>query len=80
MAPASTLEETAGARPPVEVRAETQYGTAAGVLLRAAREASPLVTGSRGLGGFAGLLPGLVAQPCARHADCPVDVFREGGR
>ncbi|MFJ8048373.1 hypothetical protein [Streptomyces luteogriseus] len=40
-----------GAQPPVEVRTEARYGTAAGVLLRAAREASLLVVGSRGLAG-----------------------------
>ena len=74
------VEETVGPQPPVEVRTEAQYGTAASVLLRAAREASLLVVGSRGLGGFAGLLPGSVAQHCAQHADCPVVVFREGGR
>ncbi|WP_376777988.1 universal stress protein [Streptomyces luteogriseus] len=36
--------------------------------------------GARGPGGFAGLLLGLVAQHCAQHVDCPVVVFREGGR
>ncbi|MFF5955069.1 universal stress protein [Streptomyces luteogriseus] len=64
----------------MEVRAEAQYGTAASVLLGAAREASLRVVGSRGPGGFAGLLLGLVAQHCAQHVDCPVVVFREGGR
>jgi nucleotide-binding universal stress UspA family protein len=72
------VEETVGAQPPVEVRAEVQYGTPASVLLRAAPDASLLVVGSRGLGGFAGLMPGSVAQHCAHHAACPVVVFREG--
>ncbi|MBJ6630531.1 universal stress protein, partial [Streptomyces sp. I5] len=48
-----------------------------GVLLRTARDASLLVVGSRGLGGFAGLLLGSAAQHCVQHAACPVVVVRE---
>ncbi|MGV9728136.1 universal stress protein [Streptomyces albogriseolus] len=71
------VEETLGARPPADVRTEVHYGTPAGVLLRAARDASLLVVGSRGLGGFAGLLLGSVAQHCVQHAACPVVVVRQ---
>ncbi|MCX4618160.1 universal stress protein [Streptomyces viridodiastaticus] len=71
------VEETLGARPPADVRTEVHYGTPASVLLRAARDASLLVVGSRGLGGFAGLLLGSVAQHCVQHAACPVVVVRE---
>ncbi|MET8772224.1 universal stress protein [Streptomyces sp. NPDC004658] len=74
------VEESVGRRPPVQVRAEARYGTAAGVLLDASRDASLLVVGSRGLGGFSGLLLGSVAQHCTQHASCPVVVFRDGGR
>ncbi|WP_327425486.1 universal stress protein (plasmid) [Streptomyces sp. NBC_01527] len=77
---AEAIEETVGSQPPVEVRTEVRYGTAAGVLLDAARGASMLVVGSRGLGGFSGLLLGSVAQHCTQHAACPVVVFRDGGR
>ncbi len=69
--------ETLGADLSVDVRTEVLYGTPAGVLLRAARDASLLVVGSRGLGGFAGLLLGSVAQHCVQHAACPVVVVRE---
>ena len=47
-------------------------GPAAEVLLRAAERADLLVMGSRGRGGFAGLLLGSVSQQSARHAPCPV--------
>ncbi|MEU3034945.1 universal stress protein [Streptomyces griseoaurantiacus] len=71
-----TLEEAAGPQPPVEMRAEVRYGAPARVLLQAARGASLLVVGSRGHGGFAGLLLGSVAQHCTQQATCPVLVVR----
>jgi nucleotide-binding universal stress UspA family protein len=49
-------------------------GRAADGLLDAARTASLLVVGSRGAGGFEGLLLGSTAEHCARHAVCPVVV------
>ena len=44
------------------------------VLLDAGRGARMLVLGSRGHGGFAGLLLGSVSSACAQHATCPVVV------
>lgn len=58
----------------VEIAHLLHQGRAADGLLDAARTASLLVLGSRGAGGFEGLLLGATAEHCARHAACPVVV------
>ena len=50
-------------------------GNAARVVLDVAEGADLIVLGSRGLGGFAGLLLGSVTQHVVNHADCPVVVI-----
>lgn len=47
-------------------------GAAAPALLEAAQGADLVVVGSRGHGGFVGLLLGSVSQQVASHAACPV--------
>jgi len=60
---------------PVTVR--VLEGHPARVLLDAADGADLLVVGSRGHGGFVGLLLGSVSEYVVTHATCPVVVVRE---
>jgi len=63
--------------PEVEVRALVVRGTPARAVLAAAEEAELLVVGSRGRGGFRGLLLGSVSQAVLHHASSPVVVVRQ---
>jgi nucleotide-binding universal stress UspA family protein len=59
-----------GQREAVEV--EVVEGSPVDVLHDESRDAGVVVVGSRGRGGFAGLLLGSVSQRVAQHAECPV--------
>lgn len=63
----------------VEIERVLCMGQAAQVLVEQARTAELLVVGSRGRGGFAGLLLGSVSHQCALHATCPVVIVRAPG-
>jgi nucleotide-binding universal stress UspA family protein len=58
----------------VSVRPLVVEGHPARVLVEVARDAELLVVGSRGRGGFAGVMLGSVSQRCAGHSACPVVV------
>jgi nucleotide-binding universal stress UspA family protein len=65
----------AGGRP-AGLRLLVRQGPAARALLDASAGAEMLIVGSRGRGGFVGLLLGSVSAACAQHADCPVLIVR----
>lgn len=59
-----------------EIESRAVEGPPVGVLIEASRNAELLVLGSRGHGGFHGLLLGSVGQQCVQHAVCPVVIVR----
>lgn len=65
--------------PGVDVRISVVTGPPRDVLLDAAGGARLLVVGSRGLGGFRGLLMGSVSHALVQHAPCPVAVVHGAG-
>jgi nucleotide-binding universal stress UspA family protein len=60
---------------PFDVRPVVVEDQAVTALLQTAETAQLLVVGSRGRGGFSGLLLGSVSQHCIRQASCPVAVI-----
>jgi nucleotide-binding universal stress UspA family protein len=73
---AKSIAEHREAHPGVPVRLVLAQGNAAGVLVHESVGADLLVVGSRGHGGFIGLLLGSVSDAAIRHAGCPVAVVR----
>ena len=63
--------------PDVDVHPVLEVGPPAVVLLRRATSADLVVAGSKGRGGFAGLLLGSTSLQVAMHASCPVVVLRD---
>jgi len=68
------LDEALAGLDAPEVERVLAEGTPAHALVQAAEGADLLVVGSRGRGGFRGLLLGSVSQQCAHHAPCPVAI------
>jgi nucleotide-binding universal stress UspA family protein len=66
--------------PDVEVTTHAEVGTPAQVLLGQSERAALAVVGSRGLGGFTGMLLGSTAVEVSAHAACPVVVVRSWGQ
>ena len=72
-----TLDDVFGDERPAGLEGRVVHGSARTVLIDASRGASLLVIGSRGHGGFAGLLLGSVSSACSEHAHCPVLVLHD---
>jgi nucleotide-binding universal stress UspA family protein len=72
---AQSLEDAGAAAAEVTVTPVLREGQPADVLCAEAEHADMIVVGSRGLGGFRGLLLGSVSQQVVHHARCPVVVM-----
>ncbi|TQJ31321.1 universal stress protein [Microbacterium sp. SLBN-146] len=70
------VERAFPAGTPAWLRTGIRQGGAAHELIDASRDAAMLVVGTRGHGGFTGLLLGSVSSSCVSHAHCPVLVVR----
>lgn len=73
------LNKDPGALPGPRLRQRAVQGDPTKVLLEAAQEADLLVVGSRGYGGFRGMLLGSVSQHLSQYAPCSVLIVREPG-
>ena len=69
--------ESRAAHPGLEIRVKVALGSPASVLVEASANADLVVLGSRGMGGFRGLLVGSVGVQVASSAACPVVVIRK---
>ncbi|MFJ9775802.1 universal stress protein [Kitasatospora sp. NPDC101157] len=74
----ATRDHIASVLPGLELTCEHVPGNPAYALAAAGGRNGLLVLGSRGLGGFAGLLVGSVSLRVAGHANCPVVLVRAG--
>jgi nucleotide-binding universal stress UspA family protein len=74
---AAAAQRAAGLEPDLAIETQLLAGAPAEVLVGAGRDASMLVLGSRGAGGFSAMILGSVSRYVATHAPVPVVVARE---
>jgi len=67
-----SVEEAGAIEAGIDVTPVVREGHPVDLLLEESEGAALLVLGTRGLGGFKGLLLGSVSQQCVHHASCPV--------
>lgn len=72
------VEEVVGPEEAAQIDQVVVADLPARALIEQAEEASMVVVGARGLGGFKGLVLGSVAQQVLHYASCPVVVIRIG--
>jgi nucleotide-binding universal stress UspA family protein len=70
----ATIAELGGPPDGVDVEVRVVRGSAVGALMDAGHAADVLVVGSRGLGGFKGLLLGSISHQIVTHTPCPTVV------
>ncbi|MGI9196852.1 MAG: universal stress protein [Candidatus Nanopelagicales bacterium] len=73
----AAADEVRAAHPGLTVQTRVLMGGPASALVEASEDAEMVVVGSRGLGGFRGLLLGSVGVQVATHAACPAIVIRK---
>ncbi|MDX6246572.1 MAG: hypothetical protein QOE76_4295 [Frankiales bacterium] len=71
----ATVDDVFGPERPTDLVLSVAQGGAAETLLARGKSAQMIVVGSRGHGGFAGLMLGSVSAAVAEHAGCPVLVI-----
>ncbi|WP_327635149.1 universal stress protein [Kribbella sp. NBC_00482] len=71
---AESVAGAAAEHPDVEWSTELAMGSAAQALVRRSESADLVVVGSRGRGGFTGLLLGSVGQSVLHHTHCPIAI------
>jgi nucleotide-binding universal stress UspA family protein len=70
------IEASCAGRPSVRVQRKVVYGHAAQALIDESKDAGLLVVGSKGYGGFRGMMLGSISMHCVTYAACPVTVVK----